>query len=60
MSYKSTNTYKGWKLVETAHNYYHACKGSKRVAVGSIRHGDRDELTKRFMAVVDELESDGR
>lgn len=56
MSYKTTNNYKGWKLVETAHNYYHACKGGKRVMVGAIRHGDREELTKRFIQVVEEIE----
>ena len=56
MSYKTTNTYRGWKLVETAHYYYHACKGSVRVAVGSMRNGDREELTKRFMQVVDKVE----
>ena len=56
MSYKTTDTYRGWKLVETAHYYYHACKGSVRVAVGSMRHGDREELTKRFMQVVDKAE----
>ena len=56
MSFKSTNSYKGWKLVETAHNYYHACKGSFRVVVGSIRHGNREELTQRFKKVVDGME----
>lgn len=56
MSYKTTNTYRGWTLVETGHNYYHACKGNLRVAVGSIRHGDREGLTKRFKEVVDGLE----
>lgn len=56
MSYKTTNTYKGWKLVQTGRNYYHACKGNLRVAVGSIKHGDREELTKRFKSIVDGLE----
>lgn len=56
MSYKTTNSYKGWKLVETAHNYYHACKGNLRVVVGSIRRGDREELTERFKKIVDGLE----
>lgn len=56
MSYKTTNTYKGWQLVETGHNYYHACKGNLRVVVGSIRHGDREELSKRFKKIVDGLE----
>ena len=56
MSYKTTNTYKGWQLVQTGHNYYHACKGNLRVAVGSIRRGDREELTKRFKEIVDGLE----
>ena len=55
MSFKTTNQYRGWKLVETGHNYYHACKGNLRVAVGSIKHGDREELVKRFKRVVDGL-----
>lgn len=55
MSYKTTSNYKGWKLVETGHNYYHACKGNLRVAVGSIRRGDREELAKRFKKIVDGL-----
>lgn len=50
------NTYKGWKLVETGHNYYHACKGSRRVAVGSQRHGDINDLVERFHRKVDEME----
>lgn len=56
MSYRTTNAYKGWQLVETGRNYYHACKGTLRVAVGSIRHGDREDLTKRFKNIVDRLE----
>lgn len=58
MSYKTTNDYRGWKLVETSQNYYHACKGSLRVAVGSIRHGDREGLTTRFKKIVDGLEDE--
>lgn len=56
MSFRSITSYKGWKLVETAHNYYHACKGSFRVAVGSIKHGNKEELTQRFKKVVDGME----
>ena len=56
MSFKSTVNYQGWKLVETAHNYYHACKGSLRVAVGSVKRGDREELTERFKKIVDGME----
>lgn len=48
--------HKGWLLVETGHNYYHAIKGRLRVAVGSIKHGDRDELMRRFRSIVDGLE----
>lgn len=57
MSFKTTNKYKGWVLVETSHNYFCACKGSLRAPVGSIKRGDREDLTKRFKAVVDQLES---
>lgn len=56
MSYKTNGIHKGWRLVETGRNYYHACKGNLRVAVGGIKHGDREELYKRFKAVVDGLE----
>ena len=56
MSYKTTNKHRGWKLVETGHRYYHAYKGGRRVAVGGLRHGDREELTNRFIAIVEELE----
>ena len=55
MSFKTTNKYKGWTLVETSHNYFSACKGNLRVPIGSIRRGDREDLTKRFKAVVDKL-----
>lgn len=56
MSYKTTNTYKGWTLVETGHHYYHACKGNLKVVVGGIKRGDREELSKRFKKIVDGLE----
>ena len=58
MSNKTTNTYRGWSLVETGHSYYHACKGSLRVAVGGIKHGDRAELSERFKKIVDGLEDE--
>ncbi len=58
MSYKTTNAYKGWSLVETGHSYYHACKGNLRVPVGSIKHGDRAELSERFKKIVDGLEDE--
>ena len=48
--------YRGWVLVETGHRYYSACRGSLRAVVGSIRHGDQEELFKRFKRVVDEIE----
>lgn len=56
MSYKTRHKYKGWTLVEVGHNYYCACKGNFRRAVGSIKRGDKEDLTKRFKAVVDQLE----
>jgi len=59
MSFKTTNKYKGWVLVETSRNYFCACKGSFRAPVGSIKRGDREDLTKRFKAVIDQLESVG-
>lgn len=52
----SHNSYKGWLLVQTGQNYYCACKGNLRVPVGSIKHGDRDALYRRFKEVVDGLE----
>lgn len=56
MSNRGKNKHRGWTLVETGRNYYHACKGPLRVAVGSVRHGDREELSRRFKAIVDSLE----
>lgn len=49
--------HKGFILVETGHNYYHACRGGERVAVGSKRHGDGDELWRRMVRIIDERES---
>ena len=48
--------HRGFVLVETGHRYFHACRGTERVAVGSIRHGDFDELCERFRHAVDEYE----
>lgn len=56
MSGRGKNTHRGWTLVETGRNYYHACKGPLRVAVGAVRHGDKDELSKRFKRIVDRME----
>ena len=50
--------YRGWVLVETGQRYYSACKGSLRAVVGSIRHGDQEDLFKRFKRVVDQIEGD--
>ena len=47
--------YKGWYLVETGHRFYHACRGSLRICVGPLRRGDKEELRKRFRAIVDEF-----
>lgn len=52
--------HKGWLLVETGHNYYSACKGNRRVGIGSIHNGDKAKLMMRFRRKVDEMEvSDG-
>lgn len=51
--------YRGWVLVETGRRYYSACKGSLRAVVGSIRHGDQEDLFKRFKRIVDQIEGDG-
>lgn len=56
---KPTTRYKGWSLVETGRNYYHACKGSVRATIGSARHGDLEGLYDRFRATVDKLEGMG-
>lgn len=48
--------YKGWVLVEVSANYYSACKGNRRVGIGSVRHGDIASLHSRFRRKVDELE----
>lgn len=56
MSFRTRSKYKGWTLVETGHNYYHACKRNIRIAIGAIKHGDREELVVRFMKIIDGLE----
>ena len=56
MSYKTQHKHRGWVLAEVGHNYFCACKGSFRSPVGSIKRGDREDLTQRFKAVVDQLE----
>ena len=53
----NVRNYKGYQLVETGHRYYSACKGSARIPVGSVRRGDFNDLCRRFMAVIDELEA---
>lgn len=50
--------HKGWLLVETGRNYYHAIKGSRRKAIGGVKHGDHAELMRRFKRIVDELEGE--
>ena len=57
MSYKTTYTHKGWTLVQVGSNYYSACKGNVRHAVGSIRNGDKADLARRFRQIVDRLEA---
>lgn len=52
----TTNAYRGWRLVNTSQNWWCACKGSKRVSVGAMRHGDTNELVARFRKKVDEIE----
>lgn len=49
-------TYRGWSLVQTGQNYYHAAKGNIRVAIGAVRHGDYEEMKLRFKRKVDEME----
>lgn len=56
MSYKTAYKHRDWTLVETGFNYFMACKGNRRVAIGSIRHGDLADLTRRFRKKVDEME----
>lgn len=55
-----TNAYRGWKLVCVGGSfcdYFVACKGSRRVPVGAMRHGDSNELYARFRAKVNEMEA---
>lgn len=49
------STYRGWMLVETGHRFYHACKGTIRICVGAARHGDMEELRRRFRKTVDDF-----
>ena len=56
MAFKASNKHRGWTLVETGHRYYHAYKGSRRVLVGLLKRGDKEELCKRFKRIVDEME----
>lgn len=51
-------THKGWTLVQVGQYYYSACKGNRRVGVGSVRHGDWADLVLRFRKKVDELETE--
>lgn len=60
MSHRTTWTYRGWRLVETGHNYYSACKGAYRISIGSPRHGDLNELTERFKRLVDGMKDGAR
>lgn len=53
---RTTPRYKGYVLVEVGHRYYSACNGSKRIAVGSIRHGDWADLVDRFRKRIDEVD----
>ena len=45
--------YKGYVLVNVSQNHYVAARGSERIPVGAVRHGDFDGLIKRFHQVVD-------
>ena len=56
MSYMTTYSYKGWILVNTGGTSYSACKGNVRAYVGTIRHGDIADLTRRFRKKVDQIE----
>lgn len=50
-------TYRGWRIVNVSANWYQACKGSRRLSVGAMRHGDISELVERYHRVVDEHEA---
>lgn len=45
--------YKGYVLVNVSQNHYVAARGGDRIPVGAVRHGDFDDLIKRFHQVVD-------
>lgn len=49
--------YKGWLLVNVSQNHYVASKGTERLPVGAVRHGDFDGMIKRFHQVVDKREA---
>ena len=46
--------YRGWVLVEVGRNFYQACRGSRRLSVGAVRHGDFREMEERFRTIVDQ------
>lgn len=48
-----TTRYRGWLLVETATDYYCACRGAERVLVGSAKRLHMAELVSRFRHAVD-------
>lgn len=54
----STQRYRGWQLVETAHGWF-AEKGPDRVRVGWSTEDHSNELDARMRRIVDERE-DGR
>ena len=53
----TSRNHRGWRLVNVNQNHYVAAKGNVRLPVGAIRHGDFDDLLKRFRMVVDEHEA---
>lgn len=59
MAFKMSHQYRGWVLVETGNRYYHAIKGKVRIAVGLLKHGDREDLYNRFKQAVDDFERIG-
>ena len=57
MSHDTKHEYRGWLLVNTGSNYYSACKDNRRHGIGSIMHGNRADLMRRFRETVDKLEA---
>lgn len=55
-NFKDYGYYKGWQLVNTGGNYYSACKGNVRAAIGSMHRGDITDLVRRFRKKVDQME----